>query len=60
MNNGDFVIFYIRNKQLYPVALSNDEYQMLQMTIPSILGKDIKLIDRPQGEVINLKEEIKQ
>ncbi len=60
MNNGDFVIFYIRKNQLYPVALSKDEHEMLQITIPSILGNDIKLIDRPQGEVINLKEELKQ
>ena len=59
MKNGDFAIFYIKDGQLYPVAISEEQHQMLQMMIPATLGNDIKVIDRPQGELINLKEETK-
>jgi hypothetical protein len=58
MNNGEFVIFYIKDNQLYPVGLSKDEHAMLQITIPAVLGKEIKVLDRPQGQVINLKEDL--
>lgn len=58
MNDGDFVIFYIKNNQLYPVLITKDEHQMLQLTIPSILSKNIKIVNEPQGIVTNLKEDL--
>ncbi len=59
MKNGDFIIFYIKDGQLYPVAISKEQHQMLQIMIPGMLGKKIQVLDKPQGELINLKGETK-
>jgi len=56
MKNGDFAIFYIKDGQLYPVAISEEQHNMLQIMIPATLGKKIQVLDKPQGELINLKE----
>jgi len=55
MKNGDFAIFYIKDGQLYPVALMEEEHRLLQIMIPATLGKKITVLDKPQGELINLK-----
>jgi len=56
IKDGDFIIFYVKDGQLYPVALSEEEHRTLQMMIPASIDSPIKVIDNPQGEVLNLKK----
>ena len=55
MKDGEFVIFFVKDVQLYPVALSKDEHRILQMMIPASIDSPIRVLDEPQGEVLNLK-----
>jgi hypothetical protein len=55
IKDGDFVIFFVKEGQLYPVGLSKEEHQILQMMIPASINSPIKVLDKPQGEVLNLK-----
>jgi hypothetical protein len=60
MKNGDFAIFYIKEGQLYPVAISDEQNTMLQMMIPATLGNKIQVLDKPQGELVELKRNKKK
>ena len=53
VKEGSFVIFYVKNKQLYPVALSSEENKMLQLVVKGVLQNKVTLFDEPQGEVKN-------
>ena len=61
VKDGEFVIFFVKDGQLYPVALSKDEHRILQMMIPASINSPIRVLDESQGEVLNLKnkEELK-
>lgn len=57
MKDG-FVIFYSKNDTIYPVAISSEELELLQLMIPIVFqGKTINIIDTPQGtiDIINPK-----
>lgn len=54
--NNQFALFYIKEDQLYPVAMSQDEFEMLQVVIPMVFqGNKVTVIDKPQGTVDFLK-----
>ena len=57
VKDGDFVVFYVKNNEIYPVVINPDTHQALQLIVPAALGNNIKVIDKPQGELINLKGE---
>ncbi|WP_180228237.1 hypothetical protein [Bacillus thuringiensis] len=49
------VLMYCKDGVLYPVALTNEQNEMLQMT--SMLFQPLKVVfDKPQGQAINLME----
>jgi len=46
------ILMYIKDGKIYPIAMSQEQYDLLQ-----VLGKafePIKVIDKPQGEAVNL------
>ncbi|WP_176542227.1 hypothetical protein [Bacillus sp. AFS075034] len=52
------VLMYCKDGVLYPVALTNEQNEMLQMT--SMLFQPLKVVfDKPQGQAINLLEDKK-
>ncbi|WP_198174703.1 hypothetical protein [Bacillus tropicus] len=49
------VLMYCKDGVLYPVALTNEQNEMLQFS--SMLFQSLKVVfDRPQGKAINLTE----
>ncbi|MDY7965422.1 hypothetical protein [Bacillus thuringiensis] len=47
------VLMYCKDGVLYPVALTNEQYEMLQMS--SMLFQPLKVVfDKPQGQAVNL------
>ncbi len=52
------ILFYVKNNEALPVAMSKDQHQMLQILLPAIFGDEpIKVIkNKPQGTVENLME----
>ncbi|HDR6318357.1 TPA: hypothetical protein QCU53_005211 [Bacillus thuringiensis] len=47
------VLMYCKDGVLYPVALTNEQNEMLQMS--AMLFQPLKVIfDKPQGQAINL------
>ncbi|MED1403831.1 hypothetical protein P4U07_13515 [Bacillus mycoides] len=49
------VLMYCKDGALYPVALTNEQNEMLQMS--SMLFQPLKVVfDKPQGQAINLLE----
>ncbi len=54
MKDG-IVLFYCKDDILYPVALTAEQQQILEMT--SSLFSPLKVVqDRPQGKAVNLME----
>jgi hypothetical protein len=51
MEDGTFIIFYVKNNQMYPVMITKEQHELIQMFIPNILGKNIQVFDKPQGTV---------
>ena len=52
-----FIIMYVKDEQAYAVPMSNEQFDTLQIFIPTILSPGtIKVIDKPMGEVVNLAE----
>ncbi|MEN3130823.1 hypothetical protein [Bacillus albus] len=49
------VLMYCKGGVLYPVALTNEQNEMLQMTM-SIFSPLKVITDKPQGQAINLLE----
>lgn len=54
--NGQFAIFYIKNEQYYPVALTSEENTLIQMMIGGALKNKVTIIDKPFGRVTNYAE----
>jgi hypothetical protein len=53
------VLMYCKDNVLYPVTLTQEEYDILQQTA-AILFSPLKVVmDRPQGNVVNLMEKKK-
>jgi hypothetical protein len=50
-------LMYIKNGVLYPVALTQEQYDILQFTAK--LFEPLKIIDQPQGKAVNLLDEKK-
>ncbi|MDA1553037.1 hypothetical protein [Bacillus cereus group sp. TH243-3LC] len=49
------VLMYCKDGVLYPVALTNDQNEMLQLS--SMMFQPLKVVfDKPQGQAINLME----
>ncbi|HCL4455109.1 TPA: hypothetical protein N2D10_003135 [Clostridium botulinum] len=49
-------LFYIKDKKAYPIALNEEQLEMLDITLSMCL-KEIKLINKPiGGDVTNLLE----
>ena len=53
MKDG-IVVMYCKNDTIYPVALTQEQDDMIQLIVPATLGT-VKVIDAPQGSVVNLK-----
>jgi len=48
IKTGDFVVFYMKDGVLYPVALDESRHKMIQLTIPEIVKDDdgvVKVIE---------------
>jgi hypothetical protein len=45
-------LMYIKDGILYPVALTQEQYDILQFT--ARLFEPLKIIDKPQGKAVNL------
>lgn len=54
--NESFAIFYIKNGQYYPVALTAEQNTMVQMMIGGALKNKVTIIDEPFGRVVNYAE----
>jgi len=55
MKDG-LILMYVKDGVIYPVAMSNDEYDMLQIVGSAIFeDKKINIINKPQGTAVNLK-----
>lgn len=49
------ILMYCKDGVLYPIALTNEQNEMLQMS--SMLFQPLKVVfDKPQGQAINLME----
>jgi len=44
-------LFYVKNEQIYPIAISEERWKLLQLMGNSIAGDPIKVIDKPMGYV---------
>lgn len=53
MKNG-LILMYVKEGEVYPVALTEEQYEMLQLMGGSILNGKIRLINEPQGKAVNL------
>jgi hypothetical protein len=51
------VLMYVKDDVLYPVAMTQEQYDILQFTAK--LFEPLKIIDQPQGKVVNLLDEKK-
>ncbi|MGG0209566.1 hypothetical protein [Bacillus mycoides] len=52
------VLMYCKDGVLYPVALTSDQNEMLQLS--SMIFQPLKVVfDKPQGQAINLLEDKK-
>ena len=51
---GKFVIFYVKNGELYPVGLKKEQFELLQDLVK--VFEPIAVYDQPQGTAENLKE----
>jgi len=43
-------LFYVKNEQIYPIILKEDNWQILQAIGNSIAGNPIRIIDSPIGK----------
>lgn len=55
MQDG-FILMYVKDNTIYPVAMSKEQYEMLHILIPNMMPGTLSIVkDRPQGEAVNLK-----
>lgn len=48
-------LFYVKDEQVYPIAISEENWNMLQLLGNTIAGNPIKAIDKPIGYAERLK-----
>ncbi len=55
MKDG-MILFYVKDGEVLPVAMSNEQHQMLQTVMPIVFGNEtIQVVgNKPQGTVENL------
>lgn len=56
--NESFAVLFVRDNQCYPIALTEEQNIMLQMSVKALLQNKVTLIDQPFGRVVNLAEKI--
>ena len=56
--NESFAVLFVRDNQYYPIALTEAQNIMLQMSVKALLQNKVTLIDQPFGQVVNLAEKI--
>lgn len=44
-------LFYVKDEQIYPIAISEESWDMLQILGNTIAGNPIKVIDKSMGYV---------
>ena len=44
-------LFYVKDKQIYPIAQSDENWEILEGLRNVIIGKTVQMIDRPMGYV---------
>jgi hypothetical protein len=47
-------LMYVKNGVMYPVVMTDEEWNMLQISAHAIC-RTIKVLDKPLGEAFNLK-----
>lgn len=56
MTNG-FILFYVKDNQVLPVAMNQEKLDLLQSVIPVVFKGEIpQIVNKPMGEVENLYE----
>lgn len=48
-------LFYVKDEQSYPIVISEESWNLLQILGSIIAGEPIKVIDKPMGYVERLK-----
>lgn len=56
--NESFAVLFVRDNQYYPIALTEEQNIMLQMSVKALLKNKVTLIDQPFGRVVNLAEKL--
>lgn len=56
MNEETFAIFYIKDGQYYPVAMTQEQNNMIQLTLKALFAPKVTIIDQPFGSVVNLAQ----
>ena len=56
--NESFAVLFVRDNQYYPIALTEEQNIMLQMSVKALLQNKATLIDQPFGRVVNLAEKL--
>lgn len=44
-------LFYVKDEKIYPIAIKEDNWELLQLLSNTIAGSPIKVIDKPMGYV---------
>lgn len=50
-------LFYVKDKQIYPTIMSDDQWKMLQLMSNAIMDGPINVLDKPMGSVEKLSKE---
>ena len=50
------VVFYVKDGKLLPIAMNEEELQLINVMIGGILGT-VKVINKPLGKAFNLLDE---
>lgn len=58
MYDDGLILMYVKNGTIYPVAMTQEQWDLLRIIVPiAILDGKINLIDKPQGQAVNMLEE---
>ena len=56
MKDG-FVLFYVKDDEVLPVAMNQDQMDAFQFLAPlAFAGEEIKVINKSQGKIENLRK----
>ena len=51
MIKDGFILFYCKDGKVHSVIMTKDQLQTLQDFIPTIMGREIQIVDEPFGEL---------